>query len=120
MGHELNVSPYSNAYEPIKSVKIACSGTAWMSLASGETYILVFNKGLWMGDKMDHTLINPNQMCHFEFKVQDNPYDDAPLYLMKEYGNFVLPLAVQGTNIMADTCIPTEEELHTCNHITIL
>ena len=69
---------------------------------------------------MDHTLINPNQMRHFGIKVQDNPYDDAPLYLMKEYGNFVLPLAVQGTNIMADTCIPTEEELHTCKHITIL
>ena len=69
---------------------------------------------------MDHTLINPNQMRHFEIKVQDNLYDDAPLYLMMEDGDFALPLSVQGTNIMADTRTPTEEELQTWNHITLL
>ena len=68
---------------------------------------------------MDHTLVNPNQMRHFVIKVQDNSYDDAPLYLMIEDGDFALPLAVQGTNIMADTGTPTEEELQTCNHITL-
>ena len=85
---ECNVSPYNVAYEPIKSVKIACAGKAWASPASGDTYILVFNKGLWMGDKMEHTLVNPNQMLHFGIKVKDNPYDDAPLYLMTEDGDF--------------------------------
>ena len=68
---------------------------------------------------MDHTLVNPNQMCHFGIKVQDNPYDDALLYLMTEDGDFALPLAVQGTNIMADTRTPTEEEVQTCKHITL-
>ena len=62
-----------------------------------------------MVDKMDHTLINPNHMRHFGIKFQDNPYDDVPLYLMTEDGDFALPLAVQGTTIMADTCTPTEE-----------
>ena len=114
-----NVSPYTDSYKHIKSVKIACSRKAWTSPASGETYILVFNEGLWMGDKMDHTLVNPNQMCHFGIKVQDNPYDNAPLYLMTEDGDFELPLTVQGTNIMVDTRTPTEEELQTCNHITL-
>ena len=108
---ECDVSPYTNAYKPIKSVKIACAGTAWTLPASGETYILVFNEGLWMGYKMDHTLVNPNQMRHFGIKVQDNPYDYAPLYLMTEDGDFALPLGFQGTNIMADTRTPTEEEL---------
>ena len=72
-----------------------------------ETYILVFKEGLCMGDKMDHTLVNPNQMRHFGIKVQDNPYDGAPLYLMTEDGDFFLPLAIQGTNIMEDTHTPT-------------
>ena len=58
---------------------------------------------------MDHTLVKPNQMRHFGIKVQENPYDDPPLYLMIEDGDFALPLAVQGTNIMADTCTTTEE-----------
>ena len=116
---ECDVSPYTDAYEPIKSVKIAFAGTAWTSPASGETYILVFNKGLWMGNKMDHTLVNPNQMCHFGIKVQDNPYDNGPLYLMTEDGDFELPLTVQGTNIMEDTRTLTEEELQTCNQTTL-
>ena len=38
---------------------------------------------------------------------------------MKEDGDFALTLAVQDTNIMADTRTPNEEELNTCNHITL-
>ena len=72
-GREYDVSPYTDACKPIKSVKISCTGTAWTSSASDKTYVLVFNKGLWMGDKIDHTLINPNQVRHFGIKVQDNP-----------------------------------------------
>ena len=41
---ECNVSPYTDAYKPIKRVKIACAGTAWTSPASDETYILVINE----------------------------------------------------------------------------
>ena len=68
---------------------------------------------------MEHTLVKPNQMLHFGIKVQDNPYDDAPLYLLTEDGDFALPLAVQGINIMADTCTPTEDKQQTLNHITL-
>lgn len=118
-GRECDVSPYTDAYESIKSVPIAQAATAWTSQTSGITYILVFNEGLWMGDKMDHTLINPNQLRHYGVKVQDNPFDDAPLYLMTEDGDFALPLAVQRTNIMADTRTPTAEELQTCQHIIL-
>ena len=69
---------------------------------------------------MYHTLVNPNQMRHFGIKVQDNPYGDTSLYLIMEEGDFALPLAVQGTNSMADTCTSTKEEINTCNHITLL
>ena len=68
---------------------------------------------------MDHTSVNPYQMRHFGIKVQDNPYNDAPIYLMTEDGDFSLPLDVQGTNIVTDTRTPTEEELQTCNHISL-
>ena len=61
-GQECDVSPYTDTYEYIKSVSIAKAGTAWTSPETGSTYILVFNEGLWMGDKMDHSLINPNQL----------------------------------------------------------
>ena len=51
-GCECDVSPYTDAYEAIKSVPIATSGTAWTSTDTGGTYILVFHEGLWMGYHM--------------------------------------------------------------------
>ena len=110
-GRECDVSPYTDAYEAIKSVPIATAGTAWTSTETGETYILVFHEGIWMGDKMEHSLLNPNQLRYFGVTVQDNPFSDAPLYISTENGDFVLPLEILGTKIVAETRTPTEREL---------
>ena len=61
-GRECDVTPYTDAYEAIKSVPIATAGTAWTSTETGKIYILVFHEGLWMGDQMEHSLLNPNQL----------------------------------------------------------
>ena len=118
-GRECDVSPYTDTYESIKSVPIARAGTAWTSQETGSTYILVFNEGLWMGDKMKHTLINPNQLRLYGITVQDNPVSESPLYIMTEDGDFVLPLSMKGTNVIANTRTPTQEELQTCPHIVL-
>ena len=118
-GRECDVLPYTDTYESINSVPIAKSGTAWTSPETGATYILVFNEGLWMGDKMNHSLINPNQLRLYGATVQDNPVCDYPLYIMTEDGEFVLTLGMKGTNVMANTHRPTMEELHDCMHITL-
>ena len=60
-----------------------------------------------MGDKMEHSLVNPNQMRLFGIAVQDNPVCKSPLYLTTEDGDFVLPLQMKGTNVMANTRAPT-------------
>ena len=36
------------------------------------TYILVLHESLWMGDTLDHTLVNPNQLRHYGNRVEDN------------------------------------------------
>jgi len=118
-GRECDVAPYTDTYDSIKSVPIAKAGTAWTSPESGTTFILVFNEGLWMGDKMEHTLVNPNQMRLFGITVQDNPVCESPLYLTTEDGDFVLPLQMKGTNVMAITRTPTAQELHDCTHIIL-
>ena len=48
-GPECDVSPYTDAYEAIKSVPIATAGTAWTSTETGETYMIVFHEGICMG-----------------------------------------------------------------------
>jgi hypothetical protein len=37
---------------------------AWTDEEMGETVILYFNQVLWYGDELNHSLINPNQLCH--------------------------------------------------------
>ena len=79
-GKECDVSPYRDDYDPISNVPIVTAATAWQSSYTGQTYILVFNEALWMGDTMSNTLVNPNQLRHFGTTVQDNPMSNLPHY----------------------------------------
>ena len=57
-----DVYPYDKAYTPIANVPIVTGATAWDDTDSGQMYILVFNESLFYGTKLDHSLINPNQL----------------------------------------------------------
>ena len=118
-GKECDVSPYRDDYESISNIPIVHAATAWQSPNTGQTYILVINESLWMGDKMQHLLFNPNQLRHFGTKVQDNPTSDHPLSIITEDNEFCLELDMDGTIIFANTHSPTESELQTCPHITL-
>ena len=118
-GRECSVSPYSDAYEAIHSVPIVSAATAWTSPRTTETYILVFHEGLWMGETMDHSLVNPNQMRAYGVTVQENPFSTSPLYLQAPDDDFVIPLQTKGTNVIMETRSPTDEELQNCRQIEL-
>ena len=118
-GKECDVSPYRDDYESIKGVPIVHAATAWQSPHSGQTYILAFNECLWMGDKMDHSLINPNQLRHFGTIVQDNPMSPKPLSIITEDKEFCMELGMDGTIVYAQTHTPTEKELNSCPMIQL-
>ena len=80
-GREFDVAPYTETHDAIKNIIIVSTATAWTSLEYTETYILVFDEGLWMQGEMDHSLINPNQMRHNGATVQDNPFSPSPLFI---------------------------------------
>ena len=116
-GKECDVVPYREDYESVKGVPIVHAATAWQSPHTGQTYILVFNESLWMGDNMDHTLINPNQLRHYGIRVQDDPTSDLPLSIITEGNEFCMELSMYGTIVFAETHSPTEHELNTCPKI---
>ena len=118
-GKVCDVSPYRDDYAPVSNVPIVTAATAWQSSHTGQTYILVFHETLWMGDSMDSTLINPNQLRHYGTQVQDNPVSDLPLSIITEDNEFSMELKMAGTIIYADTHTPTDNELRTCKHITL-
>lgn len=118
-GRECDVAPFTEAYDPIQSIPIVTGAVAWTSPFTGATFVLVLNEALWMPDKMDDTIVNPNQLRHYGVVVQDNPYSGSPLYIMKEDKSFCMDLKADGTNIFADTRQPTQEELETCPRIVL-
>jgi hypothetical protein len=118
-GKECDVSPYRDDYDAIQNVPIVHAATAWQSKETGQTYILVMNECIWMGDTMSHTLINPNQLRHFGTQVQDNPMSSQPLSIITEDNEFCMELTMSGTICSVDTFAPSEKELRTCPHIVL-
>ena len=118
-GRECDVSPFTDSYESINGVPIVTGATAWTSQATGETFILVFREALWMGEQMNHSLVNPNQMRHYGITVQDNPFSSTQMHLQTEDAEFVLPLHSDGTTLFWDSRTPTDKELHECRHVEL-
>ena len=61
-GKFFDVTPYREDYEAVTNISIVTAATEGQSPSTGQTYILVFNEALWMGDSMQTSLINPNQL----------------------------------------------------------
>ena len=109
IGKECEVSPYTDEYDAIRNVPIVTGATVWTSSQDGAAILLVFNEALWMGDRLHHTLINPNQLRSYGVDAQDNPFAKEDLAITK--ADYIIPLDTQGTTIFCDTQSPTEVEL---------
>ena len=64
-----------------------------------------------MGEKLDHTLVNPNQMLHYSTDMKDNPwmYKLMGLTCPKKY--VTITLYMSSTIICAETSSPTQQQL---------
>ena len=82
----------------------------------GETHLLVINQGIYLGSKLDHSLLNPNQIRYFGIKVRDDPTEDGlGIYADEAY----IPFHMNGVMCMVETRTPTLDELRTCNLIVL-
>ena len=118
-GKECKVSPYSDEYESIQHVPVVTGATAWTFPYSGETFILVFNEDLYMGEKLDHTLVNPNQMHHHHIDVQENPCMQNPMGITCPEENATIPIYMSGTIFCDSTSSPTQKQLEDCTWIVL-
>ena len=83
--------------------------TVWTNVTDETAYLLIFHESLWMGDKLDHTMVNPNQLQAYGVNVQDNPFDAKPLSMTTD--DTSVELYSEGTIICRNTRTPTESEL---------
>jgi hypothetical protein len=116
-GRECDVSPYNASHEPERNVPIVSAGTSYTCQTSGTTYILVIHEALWFGDKLLHSLLNPNQLRFAGVTVQDNPFDRQH-HIAIDHPDLHIPLSITGTTIFLESSTPTQNELDTtCPHI---
>ena len=56
----------------------------------GEVIILIFDQGLWFGNRMEKILINPNQCRAFCIKICDNPTNQhRPLGIESDFNTHI-------------------------------
>jgi hypothetical protein len=114
-GDMCEVSPFSNEYQTMTNIPVATAATAWDDPISGETIILLFNQGLWFGDNLQNSLINPNQCRAHGIEINDNPFDQRgqPLSIKDEITGIEVPMQFHNSIIYARTRAPTLEEIKT-------
>jgi hypothetical protein len=88
-------------------VPIVTAATAWQSPHTGQLYILIFNEAIWMGDQMTHSLLNPNQLCHYGTRVQDDPTSPYPLSIVTEDNDFCMFDTEEEDGILRYTIVST-------------
>ena len=118
-GKTCQVSPYNDTYKAITNVPVVTGATLWMDPGDGQEHILVFHEALYMGDTLEHSLINLNQLRSFGVIAQDNPFANAPLGIEDPSSGITIPLSTLGTAIYADTRSCTDDDLSCLPHIVL-
>ena len=71
----LGVYPYDPSCKPFYNVSLVSGATTVTDIITGNLFIVVKNEALYYGKKLDHSLINPNQLICSETMVWGKPFD---------------------------------------------
>lgn len=116
-GMKCSVSGFSSEMEAIEDIPVARVATAYTD-ATGKTWILILNEVLFFGSKLDHSLINPNQIRHYNIMVCDDPRDPFR-DLGIDHRKAFIPFETEGACVFFETRVPSDEELETCDYIEL-
>ena len=70
-GVTCDVSPYDNTYKPCINLSIAACATVFTT-SDGIDILLISHEMIYFGNGLPNSLINLNQIRHFEDSVQDD------------------------------------------------
>ena len=110
-----SVSPFLSEYTAIDNVEICTAATAWTT-HTGQLYILIFGQGLCFGERMDISLINPNQCRSYGISPCGDPKEPHRT-LGFQRNTLNIPLFVEGTIATMSTRCPSLEEIESCQYI---
>ena len=102
---------------PSNTVPIVSGATAYTCPRRKVTYILVVHEALYFGTKLNHSLLNPNQIRMHGIPLWDNVFDPNHPEIGLDLGDLFIPFKTKGTKLLFSTRAPTEKELQECPHI---
>ena len=114
----VDVKGFLPEIDKIADIPIVQMATAYDHETEG-TLILIFNQPLYFGEKMKHSIINPNQLQANYLIVADVlkhlSYDDQSKHARTIPDlDLVLPLKLDGVISYLDTRLPSLDEAHSC------
>ena len=119
-----DVSPFTSEYEPMRNIPVAKTATAYDHPYDHETYILVTVQSLHFGEKLENTLLCPNQMRSHGIEVDDVPRhlsvdgkSSHSIYIPAD--DVRLPLLLHGCISYLPTRYPTDYELENCKWLML-
>jgi hypothetical protein len=120
-GQVCDVTPFLSDYTPMTNVHIVSACTAYDDQRTGRTIIMEFHQGLWSGNKMTHSLINPNQCQAYGIQICDDPYDPHhQLGIHDPVTDITIPMEMFGSFACVTTRTPTSQELRDCPQIIMM
>jgi len=116
-GKVCDVSTFLDTLPAQGNVEI-CSGATAYEDEQGVTHILIVNEALWMGDYLQHSLLNPYQIRASGLKLCDDPTDEEHLFGISAQTTQIL-FKMNGTTCLFKSRTPTLWELDNCQHIEL-
>ena len=81
--------------------------------------VLLFGHGLWFVDRIDKSLIKPNQCRYYVIPFCDDPTDNYRDIGLAIDENILISMGMEGTPCGFDSSFPTLEEMASCKRITV-
>lgn len=112
------VAPFLDKYLEQEDVQICTAATAY-DASHSMTIILQFEQGLWFVNRMDKSLLNPNQCQFFGIPICDDPTDPFKETGMTASDDIFISFDIRGTMCGFTMRCPSDEELHSCHNFTL-
>jgi hypothetical protein len=115
--HKVSVSPFIGEYVPLVDIPIASVAMAWDNPLDGSTIILIIHEALYFGERIEYSLLCPNQLRYNGVIVNDIPqvFDSKSSHSIIIPGQLELPLKMRGVLSYLEMRKPSEQELLSCD-----
>jgi hypothetical protein len=119
-GQTVSVTLFTSEYNALKGIPIVSAATAYDCPTDGETYLLIFNEFLFLGDRLPVSLLCPNQLRAFGLSVCDTPQQfdaDSPHDISFPDSKLRIPREMEGVVSYFTSRRPTDDEIANCTRL---